>query len=89
MGIAINGIELFDIGIIGWEMPFLNGRGVLKELANIDRQTPKIIVYTSNVAPDVPRQVMRLGGAGFCQKSESPERLIETILAVSEGPGLF
>lgn len=79
----------FDIGIIGWEMPCLNGRGVLKEMANINGPTPKIIVYTSNVAPDVPRQVMRLGGAGFCQKSESPERLIETILAVSEGRMVF
>jgi two-component system, NarL family, nitrate/nitrite response regulator NarL len=79
----------FDIGIIGWEMPYLNGRGVLKKMANINGPTPKIIVYTSNVAPDVPRQVMRLGGAGFCQKSESPERLIETILAVSEGRMVF
>ena len=70
-------------------MPGLNGRGVLKNMANINGPTPKIIVYTSNVAPDVPRQVMRLGGAGFCQKSESPERLIETILAVSEGRMVF
>ena len=79
----------FDIGIIGWEMPSLNGRGVLKRMANLKGPIPKIIVYTSNVAPDVPRQVMRLGGAGFCQKSESPERLIETILAVSEGRMVF
>ena len=79
----------FDIGIIGWEMPSLNGRGVLKEMAKIIGPTPKIIIYTSNVSPDVPRQVMRLGGAGFCQKSESPERLIETILAVSDGQMVF
>ena len=79
----------FDIGIIGWEMPYLNGRGVLKEMANINGPTPKIIVYTGNAAPDVPRQVMQLGGAGFCQKNESPERLIETILAVSEGRMVF
>jgi len=79
----------FDIGIIGWEMPFLNGRGVLKEMAHLTGPTPKIIVYTGNAAPDVPRQVMQLGGAGFCQKSESPERLIETILAVSEGRMVF
>ena len=79
----------FDIGIIGWEMPYLNGRGVLKKMANIKGPTPKIIVYTGNAAPDVPRQVMQLGGAGFCLKSESPERLIETILAVSEGRMVF
>ncbi len=79
----------FDIGIIGWVMPYLNGKGVLKKMLEIEGSKPKIIVYTGSSAPDVPRQVMQLGGAGFCQKSESPERLIETILAVSEGQMVF
>lgn len=79
----------FDIGIIGWDMPYLDGRGVLKKMVEIEGPTPRIIIYTGNGAPDVPRQVMQLGGAGFCQKSESPERLIETILAVSEGRMVF
>jgi DNA-binding NarL/FixJ family response regulator len=79
----------FDIGIIGWDMPYLDGRGVLKKMAESPGPTPRIIVYTGNAAPDVPRQVMQLGGAGFCQKSESPESLIETILAVSEGRMVF
>lgn len=79
----------FDIGIIGWDMPYLDGRGVLKKMAEMPGQTPRIIIYTGNGAPDVPRQVMQLGGAGFCQKSESTQRLIETILAVSEGRMVF
>ncbi len=79
----------FDIGIIGWNMPYLDGRGVLKTLAETRETTPKIIIYTGNSSPDVPRQVMQLGGAGFCGKSESPERLIETILAVAEGRMVF
>ncbi len=79
----------FDIGIIGWDMPYLDGRGVLKKMAEMAGPLPRIIIYTGNGAPDVPRQVMQLGGAGFCQKSESPGRLIETILAVSEGRMVF
>lgn len=79
----------FDIGIIGWDMPYLDGRGVLKKMTEMQGVTPRIIIYTGNGAPDVPRQVMQLGGAGFCQKSESPERLVETILAVSEGRMVF
>ncbi len=79
----------FDIGIIGWNMPYLDGRGVLKALAETREPTPKIIIYTGNSSPDVPRQVMQLGGAGFCNKSESPERLVETILAVAEGRMVF
>ncbi|NQV47635.1 MAG: response regulator transcription factor [Rhodospirillaceae bacterium] len=79
----------FDIGVIGWEMPYLDGRGVLKVLAEAEGQGPRIIIYTGNTSPEVPRQVMQLGGAGFCAKSESPERLIETILAVAEGRMVF
>ncbi|MBT5309354.1 MAG: response regulator transcription factor [Rhodospirillaceae bacterium] len=79
----------FDVGIIGWDMPYLDGRGVLKSLRNSIETTPRIIVFTGNASPDVPRQVMQLGGAGFCSKSESPERLIETVLAVSEGRMVF
>jgi len=79
----------FDIGIIGWNMPYLDGRGVLKALAETREPTPKIIIYTGNASPDVPRQVMQLGGAGFCSKSESAERLVQTILAVAEGRMVF
>lgn len=79
----------FDIGIIGWNMPYLDGRGVLKALAETREPAPKIIIYTGNASPEVPRQVMQLGGAGFCGKNESPERLVQTILAVAEGRMVF
>ncbi len=79
----------FDIGIIGWDMPYLDGRGVLKKMVEMTDPTPRIIIYTGNSGPDVPRQVMQLGGAGFCHKSGSPDSLIETILAVSEGRMVF
>lgn len=78
----------FDIGIIGWNMPYLDGRGVLEALNN--RQSrPRIVIYTGNTTPDVPRQVMQLGGAGFCSKTEAPDRVVETLIAVSEGRMVF
>lgn len=80
----------FDIGIIGWDMPYMEGRAVLKALrGEVQEPAPRIIVYTGNSAPGIPRQVMHMGGAGFCSKRESPERLIETVLAVSEGRMVF
>tara|TARA_B100001964_G_scaffold195191_1_gene219115 strand:+ start:317 stop:949 length:633 start_codon:yes stop_codon:yes gene_type:complete len=79
----------FDVGIIGWNMPYLDGRGVLKKMVEMTGPTPRIIIYTGNSAPDVPRQVMQLGGAGFCPKSESTDSLLETIIAVSEGRMVF
>jgi two-component system nitrate/nitrite response regulator NarP len=78
----------FDVGIIGWEMPYLDGRGVLQALRGRD-QAPRIIVYTGSPNPDVPRQAMALGAAGFCSKNEPPTHLLETILAVAAGRMVF
>ncbi|MCH7693584.1 MAG: response regulator transcription factor [Proteobacteria bacterium] len=78
----------FDIGVIGWNMPYMDGRAVLQALRE-RADPPRIVVYTGNAAPEVPRQVIRLGGAGFCSKGEPPERLVETVLAVSTGRMVF
>lgn len=78
----------FDVGIIGWEMPFMDGAGVLdalKEIAN----PPRIVIYTGEPAPSVPRRVMLKGGAGFCSKREPPAALVETVVSVAEGRMVF
>ncbi len=72
----------FDVGVIGWDMPVVHGRNVLQALRE-RAQAPRIVVYTGNYAPEVPRQVMQLGGAGFCAKSDTTKQLVETVLAVS------
>ncbi|RDD62735.1 response regulator transcription factor [Ferruginivarius sediminum] len=80
--------ESFDVGVVGWVMPHLDGRDVLARLR--DRQsTAAIVVYTGILDADVPRQVMALGGAAFCSKRESPERLIEIVAAVAQGQMVF
>ena len=78
----------FDIGIIGWNMPYLSGQGVLQTLQKSEKK-PRIIVFTGNGSPDISRQVMRFGGAGFCPKTDHPSVLLETVLAVSEGRMVF
>ncbi len=78
----------FGVGIIGWEMPHLDGRGVLQGLKG-RADAPRIIVYTGSPNPDVPRQAMTLGAAGFCSKREPPEQLLGTILAVASGRMVF
>ncbi len=78
----------FDIAVIGWDMPLMHGSEILKALR--DREWPsRVVVYTGNPTPEVPRQVMGLGGAGFCSKSEPLERLVDTLIAVSEGRMVF
>jgi DNA-binding NarL/FixJ family response regulator len=78
----------FDVGIIGWDMPHLDGRGVLQALHG-RAGAPRIVVYTGNRDADLPRQAMALGAAGFCHKSEPPERLVETVVAVAAGRMVF
>lgn len=78
----------FDVGIVGWEMPYLDGRGVLQALRG-RADSPRVIVYTGSPNTDVPRQAMTLGAAGFCSKREPPEQLLDTIQAVAAGRMVF
>jgi two-component system nitrate/nitrite response regulator NarP len=70
----------FDIGVIGWDMPYMSGGQVIEALARTP-EPPRIVVYTGNEAPGIPRRVMELGGAAFCHKSEPPGQLVETVAA--------
>lgn len=78
----------FDVGIIGWEMPYMDGRGVLQALQG-KAGAPRVIVYTGSANPDVPRVAMALGAAGFCSKSDPPAQLLETVAAVADGRMMF
>lgn len=78
----------FDVAVIGWEMPYLSGAAVLRAMRG-KADAPKIVIYTGSQDLDVPRQAMALGAAGFCHKSDPPERLVETVLAVSAGRMAF
>lgn len=86
--LAVVGRVKFDIGIMGWEMPHLDGEGVLKALLNKDG-APRIIVYTGNASAYLPGRVMMLGAAGFCLKSEPTSKLLQTISAVAAGGMMF
>ena len=78
----------FDVGIIGWVMPYLDGRGVLEALKQV-AGAPRIIVYTGDADPTLPRRAMLLGAAAFVSKRESPERLLDAIEAVARGQMVF
>lgn len=78
----------FQVGVIGWTMPYMDGAAVLQALRHRPG-TPRILVYTGDPDPAIPRRVMDLGGAGFCCKSESPERLLAAIDTVARGHMTF
>ena len=78
----------FDVAVIGWEMPFMSGRNVLNEIKGRENP-PRIVVHTGSSKPGVARQVLQLGGAGFCSKQDSPQVLVDTVFSVSEGRMVF
>ncbi len=81
----------FDVGVIGWVMPYCSGAAVLEALAKRSGgdKTPPVIVYTGDARPQVASQALALGAAGFCAKTDPPERLVKTILTVAEGQMVF
>ncbi|SDG45493.1 LuxR C-terminal-related transcriptional regulator [Roseospirillum parvum] len=79
----------FDIGLIGWEMPYLNGPGVLEKLRPLPQPKPRILVYTGSPDPDIPRRAMALGAAGFCTKAGPPEKLLDALAQVAAGRMVF
>jgi two-component system, NarL family, nitrate/nitrite response regulator NarL len=78
----------FDVGIIGWVMPFMNGKDVLAGLRERGADS-RIVVYTGDTSNATPRQAMLEGAAGYCAKSEPPERLIDTVCSVAAGRMVF
>ena len=46
----------FDVGVIGWIMPFLDGRGVLQAMRD-QPEVPRVVVYAEDPSPDLPRQL--------------------------------
>jgi two-component system nitrate/nitrite response regulator NarP len=78
----------FDVGVIGWVMPYMDGAAVLKALSTRPK-APRIVIYTGDPSPGLPRRAMLLGAAGFCSKREKPETLLSTVQAVAEGRMVF
>jgi two-component system nitrate/nitrite response regulator NarP len=78
----------FSIAVIGWQLPNLHGREVLRALS---RQTtaPKIVVYSGTNDPAAPAETLQLGGAGFVSKRAPPERLLDVLAAVAAGDMVF
>ena len=73
-----------DVGIIGWKMPFADGRQVLTKLRERESKV-RVVVYSG---ADVARQVRSLGGAGFYSKAKPPG-LIDVITQVGQGNSVF
>lgn len=76
------------VGVIGWALPPDGGAAIMEALRD-QPGAPRIVVYSGGLDPGLARKVMGHGAAGFCPKSEPPERLLEAIAAVAGGQMVF
>ena len=76
------------VGIIGWALPPDGGAAITESLRD-QPGAPRIVVYSGGLDPELARKVMGYGAAGFCSKSEPPERLLDAVEAVARGQMMF
>jgi two-component system nitrate/nitrite response regulator NarP len=80
--------QRFSIAVIGWQLPTLHAREVLRTLSR-QAYAPKIVVYSGTNDPVAPAETLQLGGAGFVSKRAPPERLLDVLAAVAAGDMVF
>lgn len=76
------------VGVIDWGLPSLGGRRLL-EIVRAQEQVPRIVVYGEDGERDIARGAMAAGAAGFCSRTEPPERLLEIVAEVAKGQMVF
>lgn len=77
-----------DVAVLGWVMPDGDSRTIL-EAVREGRHSVRIVIYSGIGNPSLPGQVMALGGAGFCPKTESASHLLDVVDAVGSGRMVF
>ncbi len=78
----------FTLAVIGWQLPTLHARDVLRTLSR-QASAPKIVIYSGANDPAAPAETLQLGGAGFVSKRAPPERLLDVLAAVAAGDMVF
>jgi len=76
------------VGVVDWTLPMLGGERLI-EVLRAQVTAPRVVVYSHGDSPDIARRAMAAGAAGFCSRSEPPERLLDTIADVAQGRMVF
>ena len=76
------------VGIIDWTLPGLGGER-LCELFRNREVSPRMVVYAHDPQAEIARRAMASGAAGFCSRSEPPERLLDIVAEVAGGRMVF
>ena len=77
-----------DVGVIDWNLPTLGGARVL-EILRAREEAPRVVVYADDTTGEVARRAMAAGAAGYCSRSDPPERLLDVLADVAMGRMVF
>ncbi len=72
----------YDLILLDWEMPVLDGPGTLKALQNIQKH-PRVIMMTTKNSTDGIIEMLSLGAAEYIMKPFTIDILIEKIETVT------
>lgn len=76
------------VGVIDWTLPKLGGERLI-DVLRAQEAAPRVVVYSHGDGADIPSRAMAAGAAGFCSRSEPPERLLDIIADVARGRMVF
>lgn len=76
------------VGVIDWMLPELGGEKLL-EILRAQSAAPRVVVYSHDTNTDIARRAMAAGAAGFCSRSDPPERLLDIVADVAGGRMVF
>ena len=76
------------VGVIDWTLPKLGAERLI-DVLRAQEAAPRVVVYSHGDGADIPSRAMAAGAAGFCSRSEPPERLLDIIADVARGRMVF
>ena len=76
------------VAIVDWALPPLGAEQLLT-LLRAENAPPRIVVYSHDTQMDIARRAMAAGAAGFCSRSDPPERLLNVVGDVAAGRMVF
>lgn len=72
----------FDLILLDWEMPLMNGPDTLSQLRKSGFKNPLIMMTTKNAPADIAA-MLKLGASEYMMKPFTPDILVEKIESVT------
>jgi DNA-binding NarL/FixJ family response regulator len=77
-------IQHFDVVVLDISLPGRSGIDALKQLKNIDQETP-VLVLSMHPPEQYALRVMKAGASGYLTKESAPDELITAVKKVAKG----